>query len=358
MLETVREHAVELLGDDVASIEERHASFYLAYSETVAAALSSPDQPVWIRRLQTEDGNLKRALRTLVARGRNHEQLRMCAALWPYWRIRGQVSEGRGNLGAALAATASDRSDPIRAFALRGAAVLADMQGDYERSAEVAEDLRVSASAIGDVQSEASALNILGSAAIARGDAAEAADLARRSVFLLAGDDYTRDRAFALINLGNAELNRGDFHACSVASLESARLMESLGDRLQAATPLYNAGLSSLELGGVDEASRLLRESFQRICQLGHVEFIANGLDGLAAIGAAQGAHEPAALRRGAADALRRESDTRVESYETALRARTAAALDSALGVDRVVELSEIGASDPWAVVAETLATA
>ena len=353
MLETVREHALELLGEEADDSQLRHARFFLAFAESIAAELPSPNQPALMQRLRVEDANLRHALQTFVVRNQTAEQLRLCVALWQYWWIRGHVDEGRANLEAALVAAGEQDWGPTRSQALRGAAILADRQQDYARSTQLAGEQRLYAAEIGDAELEAHALNVLASAAVARGDMSDAAAFTREAVGLLSGDDRRRARAFSLINLGNAELNGGDFEACNASSLESARLFRELGDELQAATPLCNAGLANLELREIDEAAKHLRASFELCCRLEHVEYVGNGLDGLAALSAAQHAHEEAALRLGAAAALRQAGGADAEAYEARVHERTAQMVRAALGNDRMEALVQLGASDPWEIVAD-----
>ena len=172
---------------------------------------------------------------------------------------------------------------------------------------------------------------------------------------MLSGDEHRRDRAFSLINLGNAELNSGDFEACKASSLESVRLFREVDDEIQAATPLCNVGLASLELGEIDEAAVHLRASFPLFCRLEHVEYVANGLDALAALSAAEQAPEDAALRLGAASALRQAGGSDAEAYEARLSERTAQTAREALGDARMEELLDVGAAAPWEVVADAL---
>jgi hypothetical protein len=308
-----------------------------------------------MRRLSAEDGNLRRALLTFATRKQVAEQLRLCAALWRYWYVRGRVTEGREQLETALEAAGELPLGRTWWEAARGAAVLADRQRDYARSTALARAQRAYAAEIGDPELEAQALNVLASAAVASGDGSGAVAFTRQGVALLSGNDRRRDRAFSLINLGNAELNRGDFEACKASSLESVRLFREVDDELHAPTPLCNAGLASLELGEIDEAAAYLRASFALFCRLEHVEYVAVGLEALAALSAAEQAPEDAALRVGAAAAIRQAGGTDAEAYEARLSEKTAQTAREALGDERLTELLEVGAAAPWEVVADAL---
>ncbi len=92
--------------------------------------------------------------------------------LTPYWSQHGDLSEGRGWLERALAATRDP--SPHRAKALTGAAELARFQGDLDRAEALADEGRSVARACGERTEEANAITVLGSVAGGRGDHATA----------------------------------------------------------------------------------------------------------------------------------------------------------------------------------------
>src|SRR6185503_1663784 len=57
----------------------------------------------WLARLDAEHDNLRAAIDWSAARGDGAAQLRLAAALGPFWQMRGHRSEGRSRLAAALA---------------------------------------------------------------------------------------------------------------------------------------------------------------------------------------------------------------------------------------------------------------
>ena len=350
MLETVREHALQLLGGERVSVEERHALYFLSVAEDASARFASPEQTAVTALLDAEQANLDAALDVFRQTGKGEHELRLSTALWSYWRVRGHTSIGRANLERALRQPNLD--DQRRLPALHGAAVLADSQGDYESSTAFARESLCLSRALGSPAFEAKAYTILSSAAIENGDFDEAAVAALRAIEL---QTDTRDRAFSLLNLGNVELNRRRFSECVQYSRQSVDLFRTLGDPLQAATPLFNIGLATLEQGDHDVAESHLLESFSLICQLGHVEFIANGLDALAAIDAIRGSQTRAILELSSAAALRDKAAVEAQRFEATLHERTAAALRAHLGDERFDELVAEAADDPWGVVAETL---
>ena len=132
MLETIREYALERLEErgDSNEARRRHAGFYLPLAEEAEPALLGPQQLSWLERLDAERDNLRAALTWATEEDEADVGLRIGAALWRYWQLRGSDLEGRERLERLLALR-SGSAEP-RALALRGAASLSFVQGDHE----------------------------------------------------------------------------------------------------------------------------------------------------------------------------------------------------------------------------------
>ena len=74
---------------------ERHALYYLALAEEAEPNLARAGHRGWFRRLDAERGNFRRAIAWTIERGETVLALRYAAALWRYWRQRGEFTEGR-----------------------------------------------------------------------------------------------------------------------------------------------------------------------------------------------------------------------------------------------------------------------
>jgi predicted ATPase len=123
MLETIRTYARERLdaSGEAEEMRQRHAEHYLDLAMSLIPAMSGPAQAQALQRLEAEQDNLRAALGWACRRGMADLGLRLAAALWRYWQVRGDVGEGRRWLEAALALPGGDRA--ARATALAGAAV-------------------------------------------------------------------------------------------------------------------------------------------------------------------------------------------------------------------------------------------
>ena len=131
MLETLREFGREKLieAGEADEIAERHARWFLELAERAAPSLTGPDSGTWLDQLEREIHNFRAALQWTIDRGRVDLGMRMAAALWRFWQIRGHIGEGRG-LIAQLLALGGDVSPAVRASALSAAGSLAYWHND------------------------------------------------------------------------------------------------------------------------------------------------------------------------------------------------------------------------------------
>ena len=93
-------------------------------------ALLGPQQLSWLERLDAERDNLRAALTWATEEDEADIGLRIGAALWRYWQLRGLDSEGRERLERLLALRSG--SEEARAVALAMTASLSFFQGDHE----------------------------------------------------------------------------------------------------------------------------------------------------------------------------------------------------------------------------------
>ena len=137
-LETVHQYARERL---VESGEEtqwrnRHLACFLALAEEAGPQLRGKDQHAWLDRLEAEHDNLRAALMCASSPGADPVNgLRLAAAIWWFWNVRGHFTEGRSWLSAMVSAVPDGVADGIRALGcFYGAGGLALGQSDYAAS--------------------------------------------------------------------------------------------------------------------------------------------------------------------------------------------------------------------------------
>ncbi|HWE64183.1 MAG TPA: tetratricopeptide repeat protein [Chloroflexota bacterium] len=185
MLETIREYALERLeaGDEAPRLRAAHLQHYLTMAEAAGHELTGPHQALWLVRLEQELNNLRAALAWALQRRDGEAGLRLTAALYRFWAIRGYLGEGRRWLEATLA-NAGSAPAALRAAALNGAGNLSWQQGDYERATALHEEALALRRALGDRRGVAGSLGNLGTVAYRKGDFARATALYEEALAL------------------------------------------------------------------------------------------------------------------------------------------------------------------------------
>ena len=243
MLQIIREYALEKLseaGQD-GPLQDRHAAFYMGLAETAEKELVGPGQVEWLGRLELEQDNLRGSLACAIERDDPETALRLGNALWRFWQIRGNLTEGRRWLEQALA-RAENVAVSVRAKAYNAAGILARDQGDYDQALTY---LQVSLSLqrqIGNKPGIANALNTLGSVAAYRGDYDQAIKYHEESLALRRELGDKRGIAVSLSSLGTINYAAGRYEQTKGSLEEALSLLRELGDKRTTATLLNNQG--------------------------------------------------------------------------------------------------------------------
>jgi predicted ATPase len=369
-LETVRAFALDQLSasGQLQRFQSRHARWCLELSQANEQHLTGGEQAAALAVLDLEHANLRAAIRWSLEQ-EPVTAIRLCAALWRFWWLRGYLTEGRRWLDRALAATGGN--DGARALALTGAGVLARTQGAYMPAGELLEEGRDLARALDDRPTLALALINLGILAEHQGLAAPATDLfeeSRRlyeslgdrrglghalnclgttrlgqddldgstplfeqalSLFRTEDDDWSA--AMALANLGWVAQQQGR-HALARARYEKALAMyRALGDDRHVAHMLLNLGLATAGAGEGAGVDGLFAEALLGFARPGERRGVAECLEALAGV---RRTDDPvrAAVLLGAAAALRESIGAPLPPGERAAQDRLVAALSDALG--------------------------
>jgi predicted ATPase len=291
MLETIRQYSRGKLAEtgETAPFQVRHRDWFLDLAEQAEGRLRGPEQGEWLDRLEQEHDNLRLALQHSVESGASECALRLAAALWRFWHVRGYVQEGRERLAAALSAAGADAATPARSGALNGAGALAHDQGDLQQAAAFHEEALAVARECGARDCAAVALNNLGNVALDQGQYAEAAARYQEALALWRELKYKQGIAIVLNNLGSVAQDRGDYAEAASHYQESLALKRELGDEGGIASSLNNLAGVVLMQGDYEKASRLLEESLELFEKLGDLAKRAECLDTLARLAFTQG---------------------------------------------------------------------
>ncbi|MEK6274537.1 MAG: tetratricopeptide repeat protein [Actinomycetota bacterium] len=328
MLETIREYAVEHLGEsaDRDTWRTRHADYFLGLANRAEPNLYGPDQSLWLERIETEHANLNAAREFLTRAGDGERALELTAAIWRFLSIRGRLGECRTWLEETLSGTAEPTETRVRA--LVGASMSALRQGDHPRARERITETIELARQLEYTWGIAAAINHLGILSSAEGDEerAEAFYAESLPLFRDAGDE--RMVCTCIHNLGVSALYRGDYDRATKLLEEGLAIARSIQSKRDVAGSLVDLGLTALLQGDLEEAHSLLQESLA----LSEEDLELNipwCLAGLAAVAAAESQAERGAFLLGAADRLAETLGVSLveASFDRKLREQTIAGL-------------------------------
>jgi predicted ATPase len=316
MLGTIRDFALECLAcrDDENDLRDRHAGYYLELAKEASQGAFGPDATRLLDRLEQDHANLRSALRRLLDRRDAAAGLRLCAALWPFWYVRGHATEGRVQLRAFLALPDPGDGHVVRdrAEALVGAGQLAQTQGDYPAARRFLTESIELYQSVDDKRSTAAALLAAGFTARVQEDYHSARGLVEQSLMLARMTGHTFVVAAALHHLGMIAADADhDLAAAERLLEESLTLYTSLG------LPRFVA-LLQLSLGEVacarhehGQAHRLLTAGLTGMRQAGEKLGLHGALDSLARLAAGQRDWRRALILTAAAERLRNATGSR-----------------------------------------------
>ncbi|GDY28530.1 ATP-binding protein [Gandjariella thermophila] len=305
LLETIRQYGRGRLVDagEEDAVRRRHRDHFQRLCARAEAEMLAAAPPRGADPIRGALPNLRAALEFCLSEpGEADTGLAMAAALWSHRLNWVSLGEGRRWLERGLALAA--RSSPARAKALWVAAWLAVLQGDDEAAVRLLDEADTAARRVGDATAAARVVQIRGVDALLHGEF-------RRSLTLLE-DALRRLRAaadgngewFALYQLTQAASVLGDGERAARYGAECLRRAEATGASPCHAAALWALGLEQQRLGATDRAGSLVREALRLHVDCDNRWGVAQCVETLAWIAAAEGIPERAASLLGAAASL------------------------------------------------------
>ena len=208
----------------------------------------------------------------------DHEQtgvtlgVRLAAAIWRFWWLRGHTSDGRRLLARVLEVWPQDttRTGPfVRAFAPLGVVNLSSYQGGNRVGAALMAETLALYRESGDQLGVATALAMLGSLLAHLGEFERAAQLCEESVALgrRLGHPFTLATALQSSALVAYILRR--YEQSVALSDEALSLHRSSGNVARIAAAFRTQSLCIVELGDLGEATRLAEEGLRYCLEIG-----------------------------------------------------------------------------------------
>jgi predicted ATPase/DNA-binding CsgD family transcriptional regulator len=312
ILETTRQYGLELLSasDEIIAVRARHAAYFRALAQRTRREVLGPRQVESMQRMDQEQDNIRAALRWAAEQSAPRDELAIVAALWDYWWIRGQLSEGlrhvEGALERSAAVSAVGHASEDRCRATHGAGLLAAVQGDMHagqrRMQEAVMLYRAADDRAGSIRplcDLASTCTFLGNAELGEKAAIEALRIAR-------GETDEWALAYAVHTLGQLRLAQGR-HAESARFCEDeVEIFRSLGDARGLAHALLQWSIAVRRMGDAARALGLARQTLEPFRGLGETWGELGAIVVIAACAVDLPEAETAARLLGAARALAR----------------------------------------------------
>jgi non-specific serine/threonine protein kinase len=361
MLTTIREYAAERLqaSGEAESVRHRHALAMMQLAQQAERELGGPRETELLDVLEREYDNLRAALGYLTRSDAVDAGLRASRALWRFWSIRGQLSDGRAWLAALLERDRAIGAPPsaARSLALSAAGWMALEQDDIQGATALCQEGLEIARACGDNALVAEHLSQLGHAARQQGNYSAAHAHYEESLALRQASNDRLGVAWSLRNLAHVARLRGEYERACALYEESLTASGPTAPRSEVAGTLGYLGNALLRRGDLDEAHRRFAESLTICRDIGHRRRLAYALEGLAGVAAGRGLWERSLRLAGAATALRELIGAPLwPAGLAALEYRVGPARQQ-LGPARAAECWSAGRALPLdAVVAEALA--
>jgi len=342
LLETVRQYAAEQLEShgDTAAVRRRQAGHFLTVAES--AQTRGGGQLRGLRQLDADIDNMRAAAEFAIATGDVDTEIRLAAALWPYWHVRGHLAEGRDRLEAAIAREAAAASGAYTR-AVFGAGILAWSVGDYGRVRVLAKELLATATATDSRSDEHAAYKLLSHVALRERDFAGAERYSKRTLALARKLGSDHDISTAQLNLAVVYLDWGRTEAAIPMLEDVLAYNRQNGIAEGAGFALLNLGEADYHLGDFARARLRFEEARQAFASVGFRAHVGHALTGLAGVEASSGRHEEAARLLGRADAVLEAVGASKDDFDPTLAAKVEAEARARLGEDGFVAAYEDG---------------
>jgi len=285
LLDTIRQYASEQLdrSGEGALRSHTHALCFRALAVEARNLVNGPDSSVCLELLPEDHNNFRAALEWARTEGGDRDTgLEIAEGLWRFWNIRGYFKEGRAWLAEFTAHECRPDLRSIRARALNGAGVIAEVQGDYLTARELHLKSLAISRELGDPICIAASLHNLATITIYLGDSSNAGELLEESLALRRETGDERGIAGSLGHLGLLAHGKGDFDTAATLFQESLEIFRRLGDHRWMASVLNNLGGVEFERGNTLTADDLFEECVEITRRLGDRRATAVALTNLA----------------------------------------------------------------------------
>lgn len=350
LLDMVRQYSRDRLleAGEAEPVARRHRDYYLGLAENAAPELHGPDQVKWLDRLAQDHDNFRAALAWCQSDPESTDHsLRLAAALYRFWFMRGYFEEGRMWLADAMTRAGGSKRTPDWAKALRAAGSLASMRGDYvsarslleeslsifrevnDRGAVAATLINLAQAAqfqgnhtlaqsyseealakfrdLGAAQGIARGLSTLATVLHYQGEDVQARELLKESLEIYRQLKLKEGIAYVLNLLGLLAASSGDYTAARALHEESLPIHRRSGHKVNLVAALLNIGHVAIWQNDTAGADLVLLEALNIARQIAEPRWTSLALHNLGLTALRRGDYE--AARRYMTDALKIRAD-------------------------------------------------
>ena len=321
MLQTIREYAGERLEESGESelIKDRHAAAFTAMAIDAQGRLFVGDRKTELDRLERDLDNFRTALDWCIACQKTDQALRLAAAMWRFWQMRGHLREGRARIEAVLALPGVDDLPEAKRLALEAAGGIAYWQADMDTALRWYDEALVLTRSTGDKRAIANALyNDSFPRVVGRSDMRAALPILEEAANLYRELGDSAGLARCQWAIGNVHYFLEEYQDAVPALEEAIGHFRGLGDNFSLGWALHTRSLVGINTGDVTTAEPLIVEGLRLFSDAGDVSGITLLLDDSAQLSQLKGQRKRALRLAGASLALQARSGTDLASMANA----------------------------------------
>ena len=267
MLETIRQYARDRLLETGGgeTVRQHHLTYYVKLTAQAGPELYRSNQVFWLNKLDEELDNLRTALEWALTTDVESGLQIVAGPIYRFWVFHSTYRE----LGNWLAQFLGRYEQPTplhaRALAIRSQCI-GNNEGNFKAAYLLAEKSLQMARSLGDKQSEAFSLSILGGFILLQGNLAEAIPLLEESltIYRALGDKAGQAGTIDWLSINNSDLARAASYA-----REGLDLCRELGDLAGVASILTTLARLTYSQGDFSSPTPWLEEVLSLSRQLG-----------------------------------------------------------------------------------------
>jgi predicted ATPase len=267
MLETIRQYARDRLseagGGDI--VRQRHLAYFVKLTAQAGPELYRYNQIFWLNKLDEELDNLRTALEWALTTDIESGLQIVAGPIYRFWLFHSTYRELGNWLAQFLEHYDPSTQLHVRALAIQSQCV-GNNEGNFNEAHLLAEKSLQMARSLGDKQSEAFSLSILGGFILLQGNLGEAIPLLEQSlaIYRALGDKVGQASTIDWLSINNSDLARAASYA-----REGLELCRELGDLAGVASILTTLARLTYSQGDFSSPAPWLEEVLSLSRQLG-----------------------------------------------------------------------------------------